>query len=133
MAFENLGDKLQGIFKKLKGQGKISEKDLKAALREVRVALLEADVNYKVVKDFINSINERALGKEVIESLTPGQQVIKIVYDELTQLMGGSQSKLEISPKPPTIIMMVGLQGSGKTTSTGKLGRYLKNKAGDRY
>lgn len=126
MAFENLGDKLQGIFKKLKGQGKISEKDLKAALREVRVALLEADVNYKVVKDFINSINERALGKEVIESLTPGQQVIKIVYDELTQLMGGSQSKLEISPKPPTIIMMVGLQGSGKTTSTGKLGRYLK-------
>jgi signal recognition particle subunit SRP54 len=126
VAFENLGDKLQGIFKKLKGQGKISEKDLKAALREVRVALLEADVNYKVVKDFINSINERALGKEVIESLTPGQQVIKIVYDELTQLMGGSQSKLEISPKPPTIIMMVGLQGSGKTTSTGKLGRYLK-------
>ncbi|NLT95758.1 MAG: signal recognition particle protein [Clostridia bacterium] len=126
MAFESLGEKLQGVLKKLKGQGKISEKDLKAALREVRVALLEADVNYKVVKDFINSINERALGKEVLESLTPGQQVIKIVYDELTQLMGGSHSKLEISPKPPTIIMMVGLQGSGKTTSTGKLGRYLK-------
>lgn len=126
MAFESLGEKLQGVFKKLKGQGKISEKDLKAALREVRVALLEADVNYKVVKDFINSINERALGKEVLESLTPGQQVIKIVNDELTQLMGGSQSKLQVSPKPPTIIMMVGLQGSGKTTSTGKLGRYLK-------
>jgi signal recognition particle subunit SRP54 len=126
VAFENLGEKLQGIFKKLKGQGKISEKDLKAALREVRVALLEADVNYKVVKDFINAINDRALGQDVLESLTPGQQVIKIVNDELTQLMGGAQSKLEISPKPPTIIMMVGLQGSGKTTSTGKLGRYLK-------
>jgi signal recognition particle subunit SRP54 len=126
VAFENLGEKLQGIFKKLKGQGKISEKDLKAALREVRVALLEADVNYKVVKDFINAINDRALGQNVLESLTPGQQVIKIVNDELTQLMGGAQSKLEISPKPPTIIMMVGLQGSGKTTSTGKLGRYLK-------
>lgn len=126
MAFENLGEKLQSIFKKLKGQGKISENDLKAALREVRVALLEADVNYKVVKDLINSISERALGQEVLESLTPGQQVIKIVNDELTQLMGGAQSKLEISSKPPTIIMMVGLQGSGKTTSTGKLGRFLK-------
>ncbi|MFZ5943764.1 MAG: signal recognition particle protein [Bacillota bacterium] len=126
MAFESLGEKLQGIFKKLKGQGKISEKDLKDALREVRVALLEADVNYKVVKDFINSVNERALGQEVLESLTPGQQVIKIVNDELTRLMGGAQSKLEISPKPPTVVMMVGLQGSGKTTSTGKLGRYLK-------
>ncbi|MFZ7104519.1 MAG: signal recognition particle protein [Peptococcaceae bacterium] len=126
MAFESLGDKLQGIFKKLKGQGKISEKDLKDALREVRVALLEADVNYKVVKDFIKNVNERALGQEVLESLTPGQQVIKIVNDELTALMGGAQSKLEIAPKPPTVIMMVGLQGSGKTTSTGKLGRFLK-------
>ncbi|KJS81238.1 MAG: signal recognition particle [Peptococcaceae bacterium BICA1-8] len=126
MAFESLGEKLQGIFKKLKGQGKISDKDLKAALREVRVALLEADVNYKVVKDFVNTINERALGQDVLESLTPGQQVIKIVNDELTQLMGGAQSKLEISPKPPTVIMMIGLQGSGKTTSTGKLGRFLK-------
>ncbi|KJS18981.1 MAG: signal recognition particle [Clostridiaceae bacterium BRH_c20a] len=121
-----MGEKLQGIFKKLKGQGKISDKDLKAALREVRVALLEADVNYKVVKDFVNTINERALGQDVLESLTPGQQVIKIVNDELTQLMGGAQSKLEISPKPPTVIMMIGLQGSGKTTSTGKLGRFLK-------
>jgi len=126
VAFESLGEKLQGIFKKLKGQGKISDKDLKAALREVRVALLEADVNYKVVKDFVNTINERALGQDVLESLTPGQQVIKIVNDELTQLMGGAQSKLEISPKPPTVIMMIGLQGSGKTTSTGKLGRFLK-------
>jgi signal recognition particle subunit SRP54 len=126
VAFESLGEKLQGVFKKLKGQGKISEKDLKTALREVRVALLEADVNYKVVKDFINNVNERALGQEVLESLTPGQQVIKIVNDELTKLMGGFQSKLEISSKPPTIIMMVGLQGSGKTTSAGKLGRLLK-------
>jgi len=126
VAFENLGEKLQGIFKKIKGQGKISEKDLKDAMREVRVALLEANVNYKVVKDFIKNVNERALGQEVMESLTPGQQVIKIVNDELTNLMGGTQSKLNIASKPPTVVMMVGLQGSGKTTSTGKLSRYLK-------
>lgn len=126
MAFESLGEKLQGIFKKIKSKGKISEKDLKDALREVRMALLEADVNYKVVKDFVNKINEQAVGKEVIESLTPGQQIIKIVNDELTQLMGGTQSKLNIASKPPTIIMMVGLQGSGKTTTTGKLARLLK-------
>ena len=126
MAFESLGEKLQGIFKKIKSKGKISEKDLKDALREVRMALLEADVNYKVVKEFINKINEKAVGKEVLESLTPGQQIIKIVNDELTQLMGGTQSKLNIASKPPTIIMMVGLQGSGKTTTTGKLARLLK-------
>lgn len=126
MAFESLGEKLQGIFKKIKSKGKISEKDLKDALREVRMALLEADVNYKVVKDFVNKINEQAVGKEVLESLTPGQQIIKIVNDELTQLMGGTQSKLNIASKPPTIIMMVGLQGSGKTTTTGKLARLLK-------
>ena len=126
MAFESLGEKLQGIFKKIKSKGKISEKDLKDALREVRMALLEADVNYKVVKEFINKINEQAVGKEVLESLTPGQQIIKIVNDELTQLMGGTQSKLNIASKPPTIIMMVGLQGSGKTTTTGKLARLLK-------
>lgn len=126
MAFEGLGGKLQEVFQKLKGKGKVSEKDLKVALREVRIALLEADVNYKVVKKFINNINERALGQEVLESLTPGQQVIKIVNEELTELMGGTQSKLNIAPKPPTIIMMVGLQGSGKTTSTGKLSRFLK-------
>jgi signal recognition particle subunit SRP54 len=126
VAFESLGEKLQGIFKKIKSKGKISEKDLKDALREVRMALLEADVNYKVVKEFINKINEQAVGKEVLESLTPGQQIIKIVNDELTQLMGGTQSKLNIASKPPTIIMMVGLQGSGKTTTTGKLARLLK-------
>ena len=97
MAFDGLGDKLQDIFKRMKGQGKITEKDLKAVLREVKVALLEADVNYKVVKQFIDNINERALGEAVMESLTPGQQVVKIVHDELTQLMGGTQSKLTFS------------------------------------
>ena len=132
MAFESLGEKLQGIFKKIKSKGKISEKDLKDALREVRMALLEADVNYKVVKDFVNKINEQAVGKEVLESLTPGQQIIKIVNDELTQLMGGTQSKLNIASKPPTIIMMVG-SGSGKTTTTGKLARLLKNRDEDHF
>ncbi len=126
MAFDGLGDKLQDIFKRMKGQGKISEKDLKAVMREVKVALLEADVNYKVVKQFIDKVNSRAIGEEVMESLTPGQQVVKIVHDELTELLGGTQSKLTISPKPPTVIMMVGLQGSGKTTTSGKLGRLLK-------
>ena len=126
MAFDGLGDKLQDIFKRMKGQGKISEKDLKAVMREVKVALLEADVNYRLVKQFTDNINNRAVGEEVMESLTPGQQVVKIVHDELTQLLGGTQSKLIISPKPPTVIMMVGLQGSGKTTTTGKLGRLLK-------
>ena len=126
MAFDGLGDKLQDIFKRMKGQGKISEKDLKAVMREVKMALLEADVNYKVVKQFIDKVNSRAVGEEVMESLTPGQQVVTIVHDELTELLGGVQSKLIISPKPPTVIMMVGLQGSGKTTTTGKLGRLLK-------
>ena len=126
MAFDGLGDKLQDIFKRMIGQGKITEKDLKAVLREVKVALLEADVNYKVVKQFIDNINERALGEAVMESLTPGQQVVKIVHDELSQLMGGTQSKLTFASKPPTVIMMVGLQGSGKTTTSGKLGKLLK-------
>ena len=126
MAFDGLGDKLQDIFKRMKGKGKITEKDLKAAMREVKVALLEADVNYKVVKQFIDNVNSRAVGEEVMESLTPGQQVVKIVHDELTELLGGTQSKLTIASKPPTVIMMVGLQGSGKTTTTGKLGRLLK-------
>ena len=126
MAFDGLGDKLQDIFKRMKGQGKISEKDLKAVMREVKVALLEADVNYKVVKQFVDNVTSRAVGEEVMESLTPGQQVVKIVHDELTQLLGGTQSKLTINPKPPTVIMMVGLQGSGKTTTSGKLGRLLK-------
>ena len=126
MAFDGLGDKLQDIFKRMKGQGKISEKDLKAVMREVKVALLEADVNYKVVKQFVDNVTNRAIGEEVMESLTPGQQVVKIVHDELTQLLGGTQSKLTINSKPPTVIMMVGLQGSGKTTTSGKLGRLLK-------
>ena len=126
MAFDGLGDKLQDIFKRMKGQGKITEKDLKAVMREVKVALLEADVNYKVVKQFIDKVNSRVVGEEVMESLTPGQQVVKIVHDELTELLGGKQSKLTIAPKPPTVIMMVGLQGSGKTTTSGKLGRLLK-------
>lgn len=128
MALDGLSERLQDAFAKLKGKGKISEQDIKDVLREVRVALLEADVNYKVVKSFVGNIKDRAMGADVIESLTPGQQVVKIVHDELTQLMGGEAKKIEISSKPPTIIMMVGLQGSGKTTSTGKLARYLKEK-----
>lgn len=128
MALDGLSERLQDAFAKLKGKGKISEQDIKDVLREVRVALLEADVNYKVVKTFVGNIKDRAMGADVMESLTPGQQVVKIVHDELTQLMGGEAKKIEISSKPPTIIMMVGLQGSGKTTSTGKLARYLKEK-----
>ncbi|QGT99964.1 Signal recognition particle protein Ffh [Candidatus Syntrophocurvum alkaliphilum] len=125
MAFEGLSDRLQDIFKKLRGKGKITEDDVKIAMREVRLALLEADVNYKVVKDFISKIRERAVGQEVLDSLTPGQQVIKIVHDEMTELMGGTESKLEIATKPPTIVMAVGLQGAGKTTSVGKLAKNL--------
>ncbi len=128
MAFDGLSDRLQGVFAKLTGKGKISEQDLKDVLKEVRVALLEADVNYKVVKGFVANIKDRALGADVMESLTPGQQVVKIVHDELTSLMGGEQKKLTIASKPPTVIMMVGLQGSGKTTTSGKLARYLKEK-----
>lgn len=124
--FESLSDKLQNVMKKLKGQTRITEKDLKEMLREVKLALLEADVNYKVVKDFITSIEEKALGESVLKSLTPGQQVIKIVKDELTQLLGSSESKLNISSNPPTILMLVGLQGSGKTTLCGKLSNYLR-------
>ncbi|MBC7087346.1 MAG: signal recognition particle protein [Tissierellales bacterium] len=126
MIFESLSEKLQNTLDKLKGKGKISEKDLDLALREVRLALLEADVNYKVVKDFIAKIKERALGAEVLESLNPGQQVIKIVYDELTNLMGDKEEKLNFASKPPTVILMCGLQGSGKTTTSGKLAFNLK-------
>lgn len=126
MIFEGLSEKLQNTFKKLKGKGKLSEKDVKAAMREVKLALLEADVNYKVVKDFIKKVTERTVGHEVLESLTPGQQVIKIVNEELTNLMGNTQSKIEFSSKPPTIVMLVGLQGAGKTTTGGKLGGQLK-------
>lgn len=126
MAFESLSERLQEIFKKLRGKGKLTEKDIKEAMREVKVALLEADVNFKVVKDFINSVTEKALGQEVMESLTPGQQVIKIVNDELIALMGSTQSRLNIGNKVPAVIMMVGLQGSGKTTACGKLANLLK-------
>ncbi len=126
MAFENLADKLQQTFKKLRGKGKISEADLKAAMREVKLALLEADVNFKVVKDFINSVSEKALGSNVLESLTPAQQVIKIVNEELTALMGEKSEKIAFSSKPPTVIMMVGLQGAGKTTTSAKIGGLLK-------
>nr|WP_320146055.1 signal recognition particle protein [uncultured Anaeromusa sp.] len=126
MIFEGLADKLQSTFKKLRGRGKINEADVTEALREVRMALLEADVHFKVVKDLIARIKERAVGQEVLESLTPAQQVVKIVNDELTELMGGTQSRITISPKPPTVVMLVGLQGAGKTTTVGKLGQYLK-------
>jgi signal recognition particle subunit SRP54 len=126
MAFEGLSSKLQETFKKLKGKGRLNEKDVKDAMREVKLALLEADVNYKVVKDLINSITARAVGQDVMESLTPGQHVIKIVHEELISLMGNSESKLNISPSPPTVIVFVGLQGAGKTTMAGKLALNLK-------
>ncbi|MBQ3379466.1 MAG: signal recognition particle protein [Clostridia bacterium] len=127
MAFESLSDKLQAVFKKLRGKGKLSESDIKEVMREIRLALLEADVNYKVVRDFVKTVSERAVGAEVMESLTPAQQVIKIVNEEMTALMGSSQSKIEIASKPPTIIMMVGLQGAGKTTQAAKIALSFKN------
>ncbi len=124
--FESLGEKLSNAFKKFKNKGKLTEADVKAGMREVKLALLEADVNFKVVKAFINTVSERAVGAEVMESLNPAQQIIKIVNEELTALMGGSQSKLTIASKPPTVIMMVGLQGAGKTTHAGKLALMYK-------
>lgn len=126
MAFENLSSKLQDVFKQLTGKGKLNEKDVKAALREVKLALLEADVNFKIVKDFINNVTEKAIGKEILESLTPGQQVIKIVKDELIDLLGTTHTSLTFSSKSPTVYMLVGLQGAGKTTTTGKLAAQLK-------
>jgi signal recognition particle subunit SRP54 len=125
VAFEGLSDRLQEVFRKLRGKGKISEEDVKVAMREIRLALLEADVNFKVVKDFVGRVRERAIGQEVLQSLTPGQQIIKIVYDEMTELMGGAESKLDFSSRTPSVIMAVGLQGSGKTTTVAKLGRKL--------
>lgn len=127
MAFQNLSSRLQETMRKLRGKGRLSEKDVDEILREIRLALLEADVNYKVVKDFIGHVKERATGHEVISSLTPGQQVVRIVNEELTQLMGGTLAKLTFSAKPPSVIMMVGLQGAGKTTTGGKLARMLKS------
>ncbi|HHU60989.1 MAG: signal recognition particle protein [Bacillota bacterium] len=126
MAFQNLSSRLQETMRKLRGKGRLSEKDVDEVLREIRLALLEADVNYKVVRDFIALVKERATGHDVLSSLTPGQQVIRIVNEELTQLMGGSQAKLTMSPQAPSVVMMVGLQGAGKTTTTGKLGQMLK-------
>ena len=126
MAFEGLSEKLQNITRKLKGKARITESDLKEVLREVKLALLEADVNYKVVKDFVKVIEEKAIGQDVLKSLTPGQQIIKIVKDEMVSLLGGVESKINFTPNPPTIIMMVGLQGSGKTTTSGKLANLLR-------
>ncbi len=128
MAFEGLADRLQGTIQKIRGKGKISEADVKEMMREVRLALLEADVNFKVVKQFVKKVSERAVGQEVMKSLTPGQQVIKVVKEELTELMGGEQSQIAVSKRPPTVIMMVGLQGAGKTTTTGKLANLLRKK-----
>lgn len=138
--FENLSDRLQNLMSNLRGKGKLSEKDIDQAMREIRLALLEADVNFKVVKSFVKKVKERALGQEVMKSLTPGQMVVKIVNEELINLMSDENQKLKISSKPPTVIMMVGLQGAGKTTQTGKLALHLKKKgkkpllvAGDIY
>lgn len=126
MAFEGLSEKLQGVFKGLKGKGTLSEADINNAIRQIKLALLEADVNFKVVKEFVATIKEKALGEEVIKSVTPGQQIVKIVNDELAALMGGAGSKLTYSPRGFTVYMMVGLQGTGKTTTCGKLANYLK-------
>lgn len=126
MAFEGLSEKLNNVFKKLKSRGKLNEADIKEAMREVRLALLEADVSYKVVKDFVAKVSEKAVGKEVLESLTPAQQVIKVVRDELCELMGDSNARINMASKGPTVIMMCGLQGSGKTTHSAKLAKYFK-------
>jgi signal recognition particle subunit SRP54 len=140
MAFASLSERLQETFKKLRGKGKLSEEDVNQALREVRLALLEADVNFKVVRNFVNVVRQRAIGQDVMSSLTPAQQVVKIVRDELATLMGGENARLELAPKPPTVVMLVGLQGSGKTTTAAKLANYLKKQgrrpllvAGDIY
>ena len=126
MAFEGLSSRLQAITRKLGGKARITESDLKEVMREVKLALLEADVNYKIVKDFVSTVQEKALGQDVLKSLTPGQQVIKIVRDEMTELLGGTLSKINFTPNPPTVIMLVGLQGSGKTTTAGKLANLLR-------
>jgi signal recognition particle subunit SRP54 len=124
--FDALSSKLEAVFKKLRGRGVLKEEDVKEALREVRLALLEADVNFKVVKEFVGRVQERAVGREILSSLTPGQQVVKIVNEELTALLGGTQAKLHLAPNPPTVIMLMGLQGSGKTTTAGKLAKFYK-------
>src|ERR1700683_4447666 len=123
--FDSLAEKLQATLSEVRGRGTLTEDDINAAMRAIRLALLEADVNFKVVKTFTNAVKERALGADVIGQLNPGQQVVKIVSDELTELMGGESRELAFSPRPPTVVLMAGLQGSGKTTATGKLARYL--------
>ncbi len=123
--FENLSEKLQRVFKNLRGEGKLTAENMETALREIRVALLEADVHFRVVKQLIGNIKEKAMGQEVLSSLSPGQQVVKIVHEELVRILGTHQAKLRFANEPPSVIMIVGLQGSGKTTSTGKLARYL--------
>ncbi len=128
MAFEGLSERLQATMQKMRGKGKLTEADIKIMMREVRLALFEADVNFKVVKEFIKTVSERALGSDVMQSLTPGQQVIKIVQDELTKLMGGENTSINMSNKPPTVVMMVGLQGAGKTTTAGKLALLMRKK-----
>ena len=132
MAFEGLTEKLSAAFKKLRGKGRLSEADVKEAMREIRLALLEADVSYKVVKQFIAQVTEKAVGADVLEALSPAQMIVKIVNQELTDLMGGSSAKLTIAPKPPTVVMMVGLQGAGKTTNCAKLAGLMKRKEGKR-
>ncbi|RUM35818.1 MAG: signal recognition particle protein, partial [Desulfobulbus sp.] len=124
--FENLTDRLEGVFKKLRGHGKLTEENIQDGMREVRRALLEADVNYSVVKDFIASVTEKAVGREVLSSLSPGQQVVKIVHDELVELLGGKTEGLRLDGRQPVTIMMAGLQGSGKTTTAAKLAKQLK-------
>src|SRR3981081_3207812 len=124
--FDSLAEKLQATLADVRGRGTLTEDDVSAAMREIRLALLEADVNFKVVKSFTNAVKERALGADVIGKLNPGQQVVKIVSDELTELMGGAARELVFSPRPPTVVLMAGLQGSGKTTATGKLAKYLR-------
>src|SRR6202167_473759 len=128
--FDSLAEKLQATLADVRGRGTLTEDDINAAMREIRLALLEADVNFKVVKSFTNSVKERALGADVIGQLNPGQQVVKIVNDELTALMGGDSEEIEFSSRPPTVILMAGLQGSGKTTATAKLARYLHEQHG---
>ena len=127
MAFEGLSDRLEAAFKNLRSKGSLNEADVRSAMREVRMALLEADVNYKVAKDFTNTVTEKAIGEKVMESLTPSQMVIKIVHDELVELMGGTNARLAYAAHPPTIVLMCGLQGSGKTTHCAKLALRLKN------
>ena len=132
MAFEGLSEKLNATFKRLRGKGRLTENDVREGMREVRLALLEADVSYKVVKEFVATVTERAVGSDVLDSLTPAQQVIKIVNEELTNLMGGANAKLSLASSGPTVVMMVGLQGAGKTTTTAKLAGLMRRQLGRR-